>query len=146
MLHSFVKIWIHIVWSTKKRTRLILPEKAIIIRENILEYAKENEILLESINIQPEHVHALILLPSDKMVKDIVKSIKGESSHYINASKLFQQPFSWQRGYGAFSIGASQVETVKNYIRNQEKHHQKRSFRDEWNLLLEKYGLKEYVE
>jgi REP element-mobilizing transposase RayT len=141
MLHSYTKIWLHVIWSVKNRKRIISPEKAIVIRKHIIEYANKEGIKLESINIQPEHMHTSIELPSDMCVKDIVKKLKGESSHYINSTDLFKFKFNWQRGYGAFSFGASQLEVVKNYISNQANHHRKQNFNTEWNMLLEKYGL-----
>ena len=141
MQHSFTKILVHIVWRTKKGQRIIFSEKAIAIRNIIIEYCAENRIFLEGINVQPEHVHVLVEMQSDKTIKDIVKSIKGASSHYINERNLFKVPFSWQRGYGAFSIGRSQIKVLKNYIANQSEHHKRRSFNEEWKILLERYGI-----
>jgi len=141
MKHSFTKILVHLIWRTKNGQRIIFSEKAIKIRNIIIEHCNKNGIILEGINIQPEHIHALIEMQSDKTVKDIVKSIKGASSHYINEKDLFKVPFSWQRGYGAFSIGNSQVKVVKDYITNQSEHHKRRTFSDEWKILLDKYGI-----
>ena len=143
MLHSYLQVWLHIVWRTKKSERIIFDEKALNIRQHIIEYSEKSNIKIESINIQPEHVHTLINFPSDKMIKDIVKTLKGESSHYINANNIIPGAFSWARGYGAFSVGHSQLEMVKNYISNQTDHHNRRSFTEEWNLILEKYGLQD---
>ncbi len=141
MLHSYTKIWIHLVWSTKNRVRVIKPEIAPEIHHHIIEYAKKNEIILEILNIQPEHLHCLIELPSDRMLKDIVKTLKGESAHYINENRILSMHFNWQRGYGAFSVSASQYNRVKRYIKNQTEHHHRQSFSEEWNLLLKKYGI-----
>ena len=113
MLHSYTKIWIHLIWSTKNRVRVI----------------------------KPEHLHCLIELPSDRMLKDIVKNLKGESTHYINENQILSMHFNWQRGYGAFSVCASQYNRVKRYIKNQTEHHRRQSFSEEWNLLLKKYGI-----
>ena len=112
-----------------------------MIREHILKNCLNSNIQLEAINIQPEHVHAIINLPSDRLLKDIVKTIKGEASYFINSNNLCKKAFAWGRGYGAFSLGKSQFEIVKAYVRNQDKHHQKRSFTEEWNILLKKYEL-----
>jgi len=143
MIHSYLQVWLHIVWRTKNSERILFDQKAIQIRQHIIDYAKKSNIWLEAINIQPEHVHTLINLPSDKMIKDIVKTLKGESSHYINSNSLCPKAFSWARGYGAFSLGNSQLDVVKNYITNQAEHHKRRRFKEEWELILEKYRLQD---
>jgi len=143
MLHSYLQVWLHIVWRTKNSERILFDKKAIQIREHIIGYAKKSNIWIEAINIQPEHVHTLINFPSDRMIKDIVKTLKGESSHYINTNSLCPKAFAWARGYGAFSLGHSQLEVVKNYISSQSEHHKRRSFTEEWGLILEKYGLQD---
>jgi len=75
------------------------------------------------------------------MLKDIVKSLKGESAHWINEDRILPLHFNWQRGYGAFSVSASQYDKVRNYIKNQTEHHRHQSFSEEWDLLLKKYGI-----
>ncbi|MDD3050469.1 MAG: IS200/IS605 family transposase [Candidatus Cloacimonetes bacterium] len=143
MIHSYLQVWLHIVWRTHDSERLLYNEKAIQIRQHIIDYAQKSNIHIESINVQPEHIHTLINFPSDKMIKDVVKTLKGESSHYINANNLCPKAFSWARGYGAFSLGHSQLDTVKNYISNQSEHHKRRSFTEEWNIILKRYGLQD---
>ena len=84
----------------------------------MLNYAQDENLDFERINVQPEHVHVLIDLASDTSVMTVAKKIKGESSHWINENRMTKERFRWQRGYGAFSVSASQVEKVKRYIEN----------------------------
>src|SRR6266542_4004145 len=91
--------------------------------------------------VNPDHVHALIDLPPNRPIEEVVQLLKGESSHWVNENNLVSGKFGWQRGYGAFSVSHSGVEEVGAYIADQEAHHRKRSFAEELKLLVEKYGL-----
>ena len=140
MLHSYTKLYVHLIWGTKDRFNYFNKEIRDTIKNHILKYAKENNIEILSINIQSDHLHLLISLRSDQKVDDIVKRLKGESSHWINSENIIKPKFSWQRGYGAFSISSSHLEAVKNYIKNQDEHHEKVSYVDEYKKILNKYG------
>jgi len=140
MLHSYTKLYVHLIWGTKNRFNYFNKEIRDIVKDHILKYAKVNNIEVLSINIQSDHLHLLISLRSDQKVDDIVKRLKGESSHWINSENIIKPKFSWQRGYGAFSISSSHLEAVKNYIKNQDEHHKKVSFIDEYKKILTKYG------
>lgn len=140
MLHSYTKLFVHIIWGTKDWFNYFNKEIRDIINKHILDYAKENNIEILSINVQSDHLHLLISLRSDQKVDEIVKRLKGESSHWINSENIIKPKFSWQRGYGAFSISSSHLEAVKNYIKNQDEHHKKVSFVDEYKKILTKYG------
>lgn len=140
MQHSFVKNWIHLIWTTKNRERNLHVDLRVALFNHLVEKAEELNILIEKINVQPEHIHLLFNLPSDKKLKDMVKQLKGESSRWINENGLVQDRFQWQRGYGAFSVSASQIETVKNYIHNQDEHHRRRTFTEEYDMFNKKYG------
>ena len=90
----------------------------------------------------PDHIHILVgANPNDK-ISDLVACIKKESSVFINDKNWFKGKFHWQDGYGAFSYGKSQLETIYNYIANQEAHHKKRNFREEYMALLKKFDIK----
>lgn len=140
MLHSYTKLYVHLIWGTKDRFNYFNKEIRDIVKNHILKYAKDNNIEILSINIQSDHLHLLISLRSDQKVDEIVKRLKGESSHWINSENIIKPKFSWQRGYGAFSISSSHLEAVKNYIKNQDEHHKKVSFIDEYKKILTKYG------
>jgi len=89
----------------------------------------------------PEHVHTLIDLPTNKSIEEVVQLLKGSSSHWINKDRLLRGRFSWGRGYGAFSVSHSHVDRVAAYIANQEEHHRKKTFNQEFELFVKKYGL-----
>jgi len=92
-------------------------------------------------NIQPEHVHILHNLPSDKTMAEIAQSLKGECSKWINDNDFLKGKFRWQRGYGAYSVSASQVEVVEKYIKNQDEHHKRKSFQEEYKEWAIQYGV-----
>jgi len=94
----------------------------------------------------PEHVHALIDLPTNKSIEEVVQLLKGSSSHWINEKRLLRGRFSWGRGYGAFSVSHSQADQVAAYIADQEKHHRKRTFNQEFEAFVERYGLEWFEE
>ena len=140
MLHSFIRNYLHITWSTKDRVSVFNNDSKIRLKDFVLEKAKENKTSVLSVNVQPEHIHLLIDLPSDLCLADFVQKIKGASSFWINQEKLVNAKLFWQRGYGAFSVSASQLDVVKNYIRNQDKHHKIKSFEEEYKEWKENYG------
>ena len=114
---------------------------ALRIHNHLLEKAKSLNLPFEKLHIQPELIHALINLPANKNLSKFIQNIKGESSNWINTNNLMKGHFSWQRGYGAFSVSASQYDIVKNYIENQKEHHRKVSFQEEYQAWQEKYGV-----
>jgi REP element-mobilizing transposase RayT len=140
MLHSFVRNYLHITWSSKNRVRVFQNNSKLTLKDFIIEKSKEIECSLLAINIQPEHLHILVDLPANLCLSDFVQKIKGSSSHWINDQKLVQGKFSWQRGYGAFSVSASQIDVLKKYIRNQDEHHRRKSFEEEYNEWKRNYG------
>ncbi|HMD13442.1 MAG TPA: IS200/IS605 family transposase [Bacteroidota bacterium] len=140
MVHSFTKIFIHLVWSTKFRQPFLIGELRPTLKAHIEIYAKENNIQIESLAVQPDHVHLLIQLQSDQRVEDIPKLLKGESSHWLNAQDVLRVKFSWQRGYSAFSVSIGHISRVRNYILNQDEHHRMKPFSEELQYILEKYG------
>jgi REP element-mobilizing transposase RayT len=96
---------------------------------------------LISINGMPDHLHILIGLRPSMALADLVRDIKADSSTYINKNRWVRGRFSWQEGYGAFSYGHSQLDTIIQYIQNQEKHHRRRLFKEEYLAWLKKYEI-----
>ncbi len=141
MLHSHVKVWVHVIWNTLKKKRVLTRDLRVKLFHHLMERAAEEGIQTVRINVQPEHVHCLLCLPSDKTLAAVVKTLKGESSRWINEQALVPGRFRWQRGYGAFSVSASQVERVKRYIENQDEHHKRVSFQEEYADWARRYGL-----
>ena len=136
----YVRVWVHLIWSTKNRA----PIMTRAVREKILSHIKENarkkEIYLDSINAVEDHVHALISLGSEQTIAKVAQLLKGESSHWANKEGLTRGNFEWQDEYIAVSVSDSMVDRVRDYIKNQEEHHRKKSFSEEYERFMEEYG------
>jgi REP element-mobilizing transposase RayT len=91
------------------------------------------------INGMPDHIHAFIGLRPSIALSDLVRDIKNNSTNFINENKLSKSKFTWQEGFGAFSYGHSQIGDVYNYIKNQEQHHMKKTFKEEYTEFLKKF-------
>lgn len=141
MSHSFNKLWIHAIWATKNRQELIdySIEKRVhdYIRDELIELGCPVRI----INGMPDHVHVLFLLNPQKSISDVIKQIKGSSSHSVNGENLMLEKFAWQNGFAAFSVSESQLESVFNYIKNQKHHHIKKNGQDEFDEFVKLHGL-----
>ena len=111
------------------------------MRENAI----DKDIYIDFINGYCEHVHCLISLGSGQNIDKILMLLKGESSHWINKNKFLQKKFEWQDEYFAVSVNESAVNRVRDYIKNQEEHHKKRSFQEEYNEFMRKYGFEKFV-
>lgn len=140
-IHSHVMIWVHMVWGTYKHDRILSRDLRSKIFDHLVSEAEEIGVAIEKLNVQPEHIHVLFPLPSGKAVDQIAKSFKGESSRWINENGLIAGRFQWQRGYGAFSVSASQLSVVKNYIQSQDEHHRRKSFAEEYREWVQRYGV-----
>lgn len=105
------------------------------------EYALEKSIYMKINYFNADHVHTLIDFPTDKSIEQTIQLLKGSSSHWINENRLLRGRFSWGRGYGAFSVSHSHVDRVAAYIANQEEHHRKKTFDQEFQVFVKKYGL-----
>lgn len=143
--HSYNKIWIHFIWETLDKQKILSKPARLKLSAYLFNYCKEKKIFMKTNYVNADHVHALIDLPTNITVEDCVKLLKGSSSHHINKIKLINTKFSWGRGYGAFSVSASQLKKVETYIKNQQEHHRVKSFTEEYEIFIKKYGLK-YVK
>ncbi len=142
MSHSLTRLWVHGVFSTKDRVPLIHPEFESKLYHHLKEkLEKDLSCRVRIINGMPEHVHVLFLLDKNYAIKDVFKSIKGESSNWWNQSDFTRRKFAWQTGYGVFSVSESKVKQVENYIRRQKEHHKKMTYTEEVELLMKKHGL-----
>jgi len=140
---AFIKIYIHLVFSTRNRDPFLNTfEIRLKVWKHIKEYATEKGIFLDMINGYSDHCHCLISLGSDQNIEKIVQLLKGESSHWINKNQITEGKFSWQDEYFAVSVSESMIDSVRNYIKNQEKHHLKKSFSEEYREFIEKYNFK----
>ncbi len=141
MAHSLVKVWIHAIFATKDRTSLIKETFEAQLHTHIKEkLEKELDCKVRNINGTEDHIHILFLFSPNYSLKDIFQNIKGESSHWVNDNKLQNYKFEWQDEYIAVSIGHSQVNRVRDYIKNQEEHHRKKTFQEEYDEFIKKYG------
>ena len=137
---GYTKVWIHLVWATKKREPVLHKELRSQLFSHIRENAKNKNIHLDFVNGYAEHVHCLISLDADQTIAKVVQLIKGESSYWINHQKLLKQKFEWQAEYFAISVSESSIDKVRDYIKNQEQHHQKKPFEQEYQEFIERYG------
>jgi REP element-mobilizing transposase RayT len=141
MSHSFNKIWIHAIWATKERLPLLHQKNEQKVYTFIAEQLRELGCPVRIINGMPDHIHCLFLLNKQKSIADVIKQIKGSSSHYINKNDIIPDKFSWQTGYAAYSVSESVVEKVFQYIKTQKEHHQKKTYQQEYEEFLKLYGL-----
>ena len=141
-LHSYSRVWVHLVWATLERRPLLTKAVAAKLSVHLMRYAEEKNIYMKINFVNPDHVHALVDLPTGLSIEEMMQFLKGGSSHWVNQNGLVTGKFGWGRGYGVFSVSHSGVEEVARYIARQEEHHRKKSFSDELKLLVERYGLK----
>jgi REP element-mobilizing transposase RayT len=132
---------VHYTFGTKERFPFIDSELESRLWQYIGGIAKENKMKALAVSGVSDHVHALLSLPSTVSYAKGVQLIKGGSSKWVHDTFPNKRKFEWQEGYGAFSVSASQVETVAAYIRNQREHHRKLTFQEEFKMLLVKHGV-----
>lgn len=141
MSQSFVQIYVHIVFHTKNNKQLIRPEIEVELYSyfgGILKNYKSNPLQIGGTS---DHIHILCTLPKTMAPADLVEEIKKSSSKWIKTKGSHYNNFYWQDGYGGFSVSNSGIDSVKKYILNQKKHHEKVSFIDEYKNLLDAYGI-----
>lgn len=141
MANTYTQIYIHVVFAVEGRQSLIASEHNDELQKYITGIVTAQKHKLIAINNMPDHLHMLIGLRSDAALSDLVRDVKAGSSKFINENRWVMGRFSWQEGFGAFSHARSQLDTVIQYIQNQQEHHAKKSFRDEYVELLEKFGV-----
>jgi len=138
---SYLSIWLHCVWTTNKRIPYLRDEIRDEVILHIRNNAKLKGIYIDHINGYHEHLHALISLGGNQTVSEIMQKIKGESSFWINKNKLTRLKFEWQDDFYSVSIGMSQIDNLRKYIRNQYQHHQKVAFQEELDSIIKEYKL-----
>ena len=141
MANTFTQIYLQFVFAVQNRTSLIKPEWEEELYKYITGIVQNNKHKLIAINGIPNHIHVFIGYKPHQLIPDLLQDIKGSSSRWINRKGIVNGKFSWQAGYGAFSYSHSQMDTVVKYIMNQEKHHQKKTFQEEYTELLKKLNI-----
>lgn len=128
---TYAAIWIHLIWATKNREALIAKSVKIPLYAYLRQIAEELHGHIDFINGVDDHVHLLVSLHPSTSISQLVKNLKGRSWQWMREQQLIETYFAWQDGYAAISVSPSNVPKVRNYIRNQEKHHQQTSFAEE---------------
>lgn len=141
MANTYTQIYIHVVFAVEGRQNLIMPERNDELQKYITGIVSNQRHKVIAINNMPDHLHLFIGMRPDAALSDLVRDVKAGSSKFINDNRWCIGRFSWQEGFGAFSHSRSQIGMVIRYIQNQQRHHAKKSFRDEYLQLLEKFGV-----
>ncbi|MGA2297861.1 MAG: IS200/IS605 family transposase [FCB group bacterium] len=141
MSNTYTQIHIHSVFTVKNRDSLIQKEWKDELYMYITGIIKNNNHKLIIINGMPDHVHLLFGLRPEQSLSKLMQDIKANSSKWINEHNLVKEKFSWQEGYGAFSYSKSQLSSVIEYIKNKEKHHEKKTFIDEYVEFLKLFDI-----
>ena len=141
MANTYSQIYIQTVFAIENRQSLIKTDFKEDLYKYIAGIIRNQKQKLIAINGMPDHVHILIGLKPAMALSDLVREIKADSTNFVNERKLVHGRFNWQEGYGAFSYGHSQLDRIIRYIQNQEMHHQKQSFKDEYMTFLRKFDI-----
>jgi len=145
MANTFTQIHIHAVFAVQNRISLINKSWQDRLNKYIIAIIQKHGHKVLSIGGMPDHIHVLFGFRPTQALSALIQEVKRDSSEWINIEKLTMGRFSWQEGYGAFSYSKSQISKVANYIEAQEKHHEKKSFIDEYKKILKDFDL-EYDE
>ena len=141
MANTYTQIHIQTVFAVQNRLSLIQPTWKVELYRYMTGIIQNHGHKLLQINGMPDHVHILFGMRPTQSLSDLMKQVKQDSSKWINDNRLVRGKFAWQAGYGAFSYSKDQVQQVIRYIQNQENHHQKLSFYDEYIGLLEEFNV-----
>ena len=141
MANTYTQIYLHIVFAVEGRQSLIPAEHNEELQKYITGIVSGQKQKLIAINNMPDHLHLLVGLQPDQALSELMRAVKAGSAKFVNEKHWVRGRFSWQTGYGAFSYSRSQLGAVIRYIENQQKHHARKSFREEYVQLLEKFGV-----
>ena len=141
MANSYTQIHIQFVFAVKYRAALIGNDWKERLYQYITGIFQENKHKMLQINSMPDHIHIFAGMRPHQSISTLIQNVKTESSKWIKTQGFCSQPFAWQEGYGAFSIGVSQAPATIAYIEKQKEHHRRKSFQEEFLAFLEKHGL-----
>jgi REP element-mobilizing transposase RayT len=141
MANTYSQIYLQLVFAVQDRNSLIQSEWNNDLYKYITGIIQNNKHKLIAINGTSNHMHIFIGYQPHQLIPELMQDIKGSSSKWINAKRLSGGKFTWQEGYGAFSYSHSQIDRVVKYIYNQEQHHKRQSFHDEYMQLLKKFNI-----
>jgi len=141
MADTYTQIYIHVIFTVQGRQNLISKQYKDELYKYITGIIQSKKQKVIVIGGMPDHIHILIGIKPDIALSDLVRDVKANSSKFINEKRWVVGKFSWQEGFGAFSYSQSQLDSIASYIKNQEKHHSKKTFREEYLELLKKFDV-----
>lgn len=141
MANTYTQIYIQVVFAVEGRQNLISPEHNDELQKYITGIVSAQDHKLIEINNVPDHLHMVVGLNPDRALSDLVRDVKSNSSRFVNEKRWVPGRFSWQEGFGGFSYSRSQLDAVIQYIKDQQKHHARTTFRDEYIAFLKKFGV-----
>lgn len=141
MANTYSQIYLQFVFAVKHRQSLIPKEHKDELHKYITGLVQNRKAKMLAVHCMPDHIHLFVGFKPSVLISDFVKEIKVESTEFINSKGWTKQKFNWQEGYGVFSYSQSHISNVVNYIQNQKKHHQKKTFKNEYHQLLEKFDV-----
>lgn len=142
MANTYAQAYFHLIFSPKNRDALIGNSWKNKLEKYITGIVQNNKHKLLAIGSMPDHIHIFIGYNLNQCIPDLVENIKTSSNAWIKENKLSPYKFDWQKGYGAFTHSNSQIDTVVKYVLNQEIHHKKKSFKEEYLEILQKNDIK----
>ena len=141
MANTYSQIYIQVVFAVQGRANLIEKQNQEALHKYITGIVRERDQKLLAVYCMPDHTHLLVGLTPSMALSNLVRDVKNGSTNFINRNKWVMGRFCWQEGFGAFSYGHSQLGAVIRYIRNQEKHHARLTFRDEYVQFLKRFEI-----
>ena len=141
MANTYTQIYIHVVFAVQGRQNIIGRDRKEELHKYITGIIRNKEQKVIAVNSMPDHVHIFIGMKPTIALSDLMRDIKNNSSAFINQKKWVKGKFRWQEGFGAFSYAHSQIDVVVKYIREQERHHARRTFRGEYIEMLKRFNV-----
>ena len=141
MANTFSQIYLQFVFAVRNRQSLIAKENKEEVHKYITGLVRNRKAKMLAVHCMPDHTHLFVGFKPVMSISDFIKEIKVESNEFINGKKWIASNFGWQEGYGVFSYSHSHIDSVCKYILNQEEHHRKKTFREEYHDFLEKFEI-----
>jgi putative transposase len=141
MANTFSQIYLHFVFAVKNRQSLIPQKHKEELHKYITGLVQNRNAKMLAVHCMPDHVHLFIGFKPNVLISDFIKEVKVEANEFINKKQWVKGRFSWQEGYGVFSYSHSHIDNVIQYVNDQENHHAKRSFKEEYLELLDKFQI-----
>ena len=138
-----IRCWLHLMWATLEQKKILTGDIPLKISEYLCSYAKSIDIWMKKIYVSANHAHALVDLPYNYTIDELVKLLKGRSASWIRENRLLTMYFNWDDTYGAFSVSQSGIPGVEKYFENQEHYHKNRSYQEELAAFVRAYQLLE---